>query len=99
MIGRNLETNINFFALIQLVSVLDRIGNRFPDRHSNPMGCVLIEAHKAGDAIGDGLYEIEVFQCATDTYLNLVGICIHPVASTRLVLDLRGALLQTPASY
>ena len=80
----NLETDIHLFIDIQFVPMLNRVGNRFPNGHSNPMSGVLIKMHEIREAVREDLNQIEVIQSAANADLNLIRCFIHSAVSIGL---------------
>ena len=80
----NLETDIHLFIDIQFVPMLNRVGNGFPNGHSNPMSGVLIEMHEIREAVREDLNQIEVIQSAANADLNLIRFFIHSAVSIGL---------------
>ncbi len=95
LIRKNLEADVDLFAQIQLVSMLNGVGHGFSNRHPNPVCRILITTYGIRNAVGKCLDQVEVVQGAAYNYVNLVGYSLHQAASTRLgtILDIIAILI------
>jgi len=84
LIRKNFEADVHFLAQVQLVSMLNGVRHRFPNRHPDPVRRILIKTHGIRNAVGKDLDQIEVVQGTAYNYVNLVGYSLHQAVSTRL---------------
>jgi hypothetical protein len=80
----NPKTDIHLFIDIQFVPMLNRVSNRFPNGHSDPVGGILIKMHEIREAVREDLNQIEVIQSAANADLNLIRCFIHSAVSIGL---------------
>ena len=62
---------------VQLVSMLDGVGDGFPDGHADPVRSIFIDARVFAEMFRDHLHELDVFESAADGDLDPLAVTFH----------------------
>ena len=69
-----LKRRVHFLPHIELVAVFDGVCDRLANRHSDPVGPVLVQSRILTEMFGDHLDKLDVFKSAADGDLDSLSV-------------------------
>ena len=71
------ERGVHLLGDVELVSMLDGVGDGFPDGHADPMRSIFIDARVFAEMFRDHLYELDVLESTADGDVDPLAVTFH----------------------